>query len=90
MNAMAVAAGFPPDDLSPEEAVSTRAFPILLICGTRDRRIPCRHAERIYKAARGPKQLWELAGAQHAAALGYAPTEYEKRAVAFFGGAFAN
>jgi alpha-beta hydrolase superfamily lysophospholipase len=90
MNAMAQAGGFPPDDVSSEKAVSARAFPILLICGTRDRRIPCRHAERIYKAARGPKQLWELAGAQHAAALGHAPTEYEKRVVAFFGGAFAN
>ncbi|HKS82082.1 MAG TPA: alpha/beta hydrolase [Candidatus Acidoferrales bacterium] len=76
--------GFSPDDVSPEEAVAARAFPVLLICGTRDRTIPCRHAERIYKAARGPKTLWIVPSAQHASALGHAPAEYERRVLAFF------
>jgi fermentation-respiration switch protein FrsA (DUF1100 family) len=76
--------GFNPDDVAPEKSVAERAFAVLLICGTRDHRIPCRHAERIYNAARGPKQLWIVPGAGHAAAFGQAPAEYERRVIAFF------
>jgi alpha-beta hydrolase superfamily lysophospholipase len=76
--------GFKPEDVSPEKAVAARPFPILLICGTRDFTIPCRHSERIYKSAAGPKELWVVHGAGHAAALGQAPAEYEKRVISFF------
>ncbi len=90
LHGMAKAGGFRPDDVSPERAVAARPFPILLICGTRDHRIPCRHAERIYRAARGPKELWVVAGAEHASALGHAPAEYENRVVTFFATTLAN
>ena len=76
--------GFDPQDVSPEKAVTERPFPILLICGTRDHRIPCRHSERIYNAARGPKELWIVDGAGHAAAFGHAHAEYERRVIALF------
>ncbi|HUJ33004.1 MAG TPA: alpha/beta fold hydrolase [Candidatus Acidoferrum sp.] len=76
--------GFNPDDVSPEQAVASRAFPVLLICGARDHRIPCRHARRIYQAARGLRELWIVDGAGHAAALGHSPAEYEQRVTAFF------
>jgi uncharacterized protein len=76
--------GFDPDDVSPEKAVASRAFPVLLICGTADHRIPCRHAEAIYKVATGPKEIWIVQGAEHASALGRAPPEYEKRVIQFF------
>ncbi|HEV2205906.1 MAG TPA: alpha/beta hydrolase [Candidatus Acidoferrales bacterium] len=76
--------GFNPDDVSPEKAVAQRPFPVLLICGTEDHRIPCRHAERIYKAARGPRELWIVPGASHAEALGRAYAEYERRVLQFF------
>jgi hypothetical protein len=76
--------GFDPSDVSPEKAVAVRPFAVLLICGTSDHRIPCRHAERIYKSAAGPKELWIVKGAGHAAALGYSPTEYESRVVKLF------
>ena len=84
MSAMAKAGGFNPDDDSPERAVAERPFPVLLICGTRDRTIPCRHAEQIYKAASGPKELWIVQGAEHASALGLDPKEYEERVIHFF------
>lgn len=84
MRGAAQAGQFDPDDVSPEEAVSQRAFPVLLICGTRDRRIPCRHAERIYRGARGASQLWVVEGAGHAAALGTTPREYEDHVIQFF------
>jgi len=76
--------GFKPEDVSPEKAVTARAFPILLICGTSDFTIPYRHSERIYKSAAGPKELWIVQDAGHAAALGQAPAEYETRVVTFF------
>jgi alpha-beta hydrolase superfamily lysophospholipase len=76
--------GFKPEDVSPEKAVAARTFPVLLICGTRDSTIPCRHSERIYKAASGPKTLWVVRGARHAAALGPGPAEYESRTISLF------
>jgi uncharacterized protein len=76
--------GFDPDEVSPEKAVTLRPFPVLLICGTKDHVIPCRHAERIYQAARGPKELWIVVGAKHASALGHSPQKYERRVINFF------
>lgn len=88
LRAMAAAGGFSPDDVSPLKSVAARPFPVLLICGTRDVTIPCRHAEQIYRAARGPKELWVVEGATHAAALGHAPAEYEDRAIGFLSKSF--
>jgi uncharacterized protein len=76
--------GFKPEEASPEKAVAERPFPVLLICGTRDATIPCRHAKRIYEAATGPKELWIVRGAGHASALGQNPTEYENRVISLF------
>jgi len=77
-------AGFPAADVSPEKAVSVRAFPVLLICDERDVALPCRHSERIYAAARGPKELWVVPGAYHSAALGFQPGEFRRRVLSFF------
>ena len=84
MRAVEKEGGFKAEDVSPEKAVAARPFPVLLICGTRDSTIPCRHSERIYKAASGPKELWLVRGAGHAAALGQEPAEYEKRTISLF------
>jgi pimeloyl-ACP methyl ester carboxylesterase len=81
--ALAKAGGFNPDDVSPEKAVAARPFPVLLICGTWDRTISCRHAERIYRAARGPRELWIVQGAEHASALGRDPIGYEDHVIHF-------
>jgi pimeloyl-ACP methyl ester carboxylesterase len=78
-------AGFKAEDVAPEKAVADRAFPVLLICGTRDRNIPPRHSESIFAAAKGPKQLWLVPGALHSTALGAAPAEFEQRVLAFYG-----
>jgi uncharacterized protein len=84
MHAMAKAGGFNPDDDSPKKSVAERPFAVLLICGTRDQTTPCRHAEQIYAAASGPKELWIVKGAEHASALGLEPAEYEARVIRFF------
>src|SRR6266478_6066504 len=52
--------GFGFEDISPEQAVTVRSFPILLICGASDRKIPCRHSEAIVNSAIGPKELWNV------------------------------
>jgi alpha-beta hydrolase superfamily lysophospholipase len=74
---------FSADDVSPEKSAAARPFPLLLICDGSDRIIPCRHSRRIFIAATGPKELWEVAGAGHASALGTDPAEYERRVIAF-------
>lgn len=83
MAALARRGGFNPDDVSPEKAVAARAFPVLLICGAADHTIPCRHTERIYRAAGGPKELWVVQGAGHASALGRDPAGYEEHVIRF-------
>jgi uncharacterized protein len=85
---LAKAGGFPPDDVSPEKSVAVRPFPVLLICGTRDHTIPCRHAQNIFRAAQGQKELWVVEGAGHASALGHSPEEYEKRVIRFLENTF--
>jgi uncharacterized protein len=77
--------GFPLAEISPVMAVSSRPFPVLLICDEKDVALPCRHTQMIYKAARGPKQLWVVPGAYHTAALGFYPEEFQRRVLAFFG-----
>jgi alpha-beta hydrolase superfamily lysophospholipase len=78
-------AGFHAAEVSPEKSVAARAFPVLLICDEKDVALPCRHTERIYAAARGPKQLWVVPDAFHTAALGFQPLEFRRRVLAFFG-----
>jgi len=82
--------GLPVAEVSPVKAVAARAFPVLLICDEKDDALPCRHAEMIYAAARGPKQLWIVPGAFHTAALGFQPEEFRRRVLAFFAAAAAS
>jgi uncharacterized protein len=77
-------AGFAAAGVSPESSVAARAFPILLICDAADTTLPCRHAERIYAAAGGPKSLWIVPRAFHTAALGFEPSEFKRRVLAFY------
>jgi alpha-beta hydrolase superfamily lysophospholipase len=79
-----LAAGFPASEVSPEKAVAARPFPILLICDAADNVLPCRHTERIFAAARGPKQLWVVQRAFHTAAIGYEPEEFRRRVLNFY------
>jgi alpha-beta hydrolase superfamily lysophospholipase len=76
--------GLPVAEVSPEKAVAMRAFPVLLICDEKDEALPCRHTQRIYSAAIGPKQFWEVPGAFHTAALGFQPAEFQRRVLEFY------
>ncbi|HET7105464.1 MAG TPA: alpha/beta fold hydrolase [Candidatus Acidoferrum sp.] len=76
-------AGLPAADVSPEQSAAARNFPVFLICDAADTTLPCRHANKIYAAASGPKSLWRVPGAFHTAALGFAPEEFERRVLEF-------
>ncbi len=76
--------GFRFEDVSPEKAVAIRSFPVLLICGASDRKIPCRHSEAIFNPAIGPKELWNVPGTGHEQAIKTAPAEFQRRVLGFF------
>ena len=76
--------GFRLDDVSPEASVAARRFPVLLISGLRDHNIPKRHAEAIFLAASGPKELWLVPKARHQKAMETAPEEFQSRVLRFF------
>jgi len=76
--------GIPLSEISPENAVAARPFPVLLICDEKDEALPCRHTRLIYAAARGPKEFWEVPGAFHTAAIGFQPAEFQRRVLDFF------
>jgi pimeloyl-ACP methyl ester carboxylesterase len=77
-------AGFHFDDVSPEQSVASRKFPVMLISGLNDHNIPRRHAEAIFTAASGPKELWLVRGAGHQQAMQRAPKEFQSRVLRFF------
>lgn len=77
-------AGFSFDEVSPEAAVAARSFPVLLISGLSDHNVPKRHAEAIYLAASGLKELWLVPKARHQKAMQTAPEEFQSRVLRFF------
>ncbi|HZC65571.1 MAG TPA: alpha/beta fold hydrolase [Candidatus Dormibacteraeota bacterium] len=77
-------AGFPAAEVSPQKSVATRNFPVLLICDGADTTLPCRHTRKIFAAAIGPKDIWEVPDAFHTGAIGYQPAEFERRVLTFF------
>jgi len=78
-------AGFPASEVSSVKAVERRAFPLLLICDGADLVLPCRHSEKILRAAAGGgKELWRVPGALHTGAMGAAPQEFRQRVMTFF------
>jgi hypothetical protein len=44
---------------------SISPIPLLVLHGDRDRTVPMHHGQRLYEAAREPKQLWIVPGAGH-------------------------
>ena len=77
------AAGFRFDDVSPEDSVAARKFRVMLIAGLRDHNIPKRHAQAIYQAAAGAKELWLVPKAGHQKAMQIDPAEFRQRVLQF-------
>lgn len=77
-------AGFRFDEVSPEASVAVRRFRVMLISGLSDHNVPKRHAEAIFQAASGQKELWLVPKARHQKALQTAPEEFQSRVLRFF------
>ncbi len=63
--------------------------PLLLMADGNDAQIPPPLQQRLFEAATGPKQFWQIDGATHAHGHTVQRVEYERRVLAFWKDAFA-
>ena len=70
----------------PEESVATLDFPVLVIHGKNDDRVPVEHGVRVHGAAAAGSELWLVDSPGHSDAYLEAPEEYVRRIAAYFEG----
>lgn len=73
----------PTDELSPITKIDNLNTPLLLISGTIDAHTTLPETERLFAAARDPKEIWIIPGAGHFNMHSYAGRIYENRILAF-------
>ena len=71
------------DELNPIDRIGNLDSPLLLISGTDDRHTTVAETERLFDAARQPKELWIVPGGGHFNMHTYAGREYENRVLDF-------
>jgi uncharacterized protein len=72
------------DQLAPAKAaLALRNCPLMVINGADDPLVPASDAREIYASASGPREMWIVPGAGHAAALAAQPEQYQQRIRAF-------
>jgi uncharacterized protein len=75
--------GIPDHELNPIEQIANLNAPVLLISGSVDQHTRMVETERLFAAARQPKELWIVPGGGHFNMHAYAGKEYERRVTAF-------
>jgi alpha-beta hydrolase superfamily lysophospholipase len=75
--------GTPASDLNPIDHIGNLDAPILLIAGSDDQHTRVAETERLFRAARQPKELWIVPGGGHFNMHAYVGKEYEHRISAF-------
>lgn len=73
----------PISELSPIKYINDLNTPLLLIAGTDDAHTTLSETERLFLAAREPKEKWIIPGAGHFNMHNYAGKEYEQRILSF-------
>jgi fermentation-respiration switch protein FrsA (DUF1100 family) len=77
--------GVGPDSVRPiDDIASISPRPVFIIQGMGDGMIPPDSAQRLYNAAREPRQLWVENDVPHLNMYSYYKTQYIKRAIKFF------
>ncbi len=72
-------------NIDPEREIAKIApSPVLLIAGEGDALIPAENGRRLFAAAKEPKELWIIPGADHGATLAVAGSAYAERVGRFF------
>jgi pimeloyl-ACP methyl ester carboxylesterase len=78
-------AGYRSRDVQPVREVAAIApRPLLIIYGTEDRISPVEQGYAVYAAARQPKELWVVPGAEHCGAYFMVRRGYAERVIGFF------
>ena len=72
------------DRLVPERAVEDIDYPILVIHGEADTRIPTEHGIRVHRAAHPGSELWITPDTDHGDSFVNYPEEYVNRVVSYF------
>jgi pimeloyl-ACP methyl ester carboxylesterase len=70
-------------ELKPERDVEKLGYPVLIIHGEADTRIPFSQAQRVYAASPAGSQLWALPGVEHAQAFPTEQDQYLERVKAY-------
>jgi pimeloyl-ACP methyl ester carboxylesterase len=63
--------------------------PLFMIAAMEDEDTPPRVMDRLFAAAREPKEIWHEPGVGHGGCVAGAPEEYERRVIAFLSRALA-
>jgi fermentation-respiration switch protein FrsA (DUF1100 family) len=71
------------------EHIGANGCPVLLIGGTLDRHTTVADTERLFAAAREPKELWLIPNAAHVDFLEFAGEAYRRRILAFLAAALS-
>ena len=71
-------------ELVPEEAVADLDYPVLVIHGLADTRIPTEHGVRVHEAAHRDSKIWLVPGVEHVDAFKDRKDEYVERVAAYF------
>ncbi len=66
-------------DMAPERAVSELDYPVMVIHGTEDSRIPPEHSRRVFDASAEGSALWVVEGVGHAGSFVEHKSEYADR-----------
>ncbi len=74
----------------PEKAAGTLSYPILVIHGGEDSRVPPEQSVRIHASASAGSELWLVHGSEHADAVIDAPDEYVERVDAYLSSRLAD
>lgn len=72
------------EGMAPERAVAELDYPILLIHGTEDSRIPPEQSERVFRASPEGSQIWVVEDVAHAGSFLANKPEYADRVAAYF------
>jgi fermentation-respiration switch protein FrsA (DUF1100 family) len=77
------------DKLRPERDVAKLEYPVLVIHGEADTRIPIEQGRRVYGAAPPGNELWTLPGVEHTQGFIDQPDAYVQRVEAYLTSRFA-
>jgi len=79
-----VADGIDLGKMAPEQAIKKVPYPVLVMQGSTDTRIPLAHGQAVYRAAAPGSQLWVVDGAGHVDEFALRPDEYIQRLMTYY------